>query len=97
MIRIAISVEAFDAIPSTLPLGLVSYEVEANDPTVRHVWLEEGWVNRLGAIRSGRELRSAPVVKIKGLVPYIRHGGGSHPKTRRERRFIASPVRSALA
>jgi hypothetical protein len=39
------------------------------------------------------------VFEPKGLVPDgdVRHKGASHTKTRRERRFIAIPVRSALA
>ena len=50
---------------------------------------------RCGAVITGIA-RCAPVVKLKGLVPDVRHGGASHAKTRRERQFIASPVRSAL-
>ena len=45
MIRIAISVEAFEAISATLPLGSMGYETEANERG------EEVWVNRLGAMR----------------------------------------------
>jgi len=55
MIKIAITVEAFKAIARTLPLGSVAVEAEANDPTVRHVWLEEVWVNRLTDAWAGRE------------------------------------------
>jgi hypothetical protein len=51
MIRIAISAEAFDAIARTLPLGSVGYENKTNERGERPVWLEEVWVNRLGAMR----------------------------------------------
>jgi hypothetical protein len=40
MIRIAITLEAFEAIARTLPLGSVGYEAEANERGERCVWLE---------------------------------------------------------
>ena len=47
MVRIAISVEAFEAIARTLPLGSVAYESEANERGERLIWLEDamadGW------------------------------------------------------
>jgi hypothetical protein len=55
MIRIAIPVEAFEAIAQTLPLGSVGYEAEANDRGECAVWLEEVWVDRLGAMRGPGE------------------------------------------
>ena len=51
MVRIAISVEAFEAIARTLPLGTVGYEAEVNERGERVVWLGEVWVDRLGAMR----------------------------------------------
>ena len=51
MIKIAITAAAFEAIARTLPLGSVGYETEANERGERYVWLEEVWVNRLGAMR----------------------------------------------
>jgi hypothetical protein len=42
MIRIAISVEAFEAIARTLPLGSVGYEAEPNERGERTVSLEGG-------------------------------------------------------
>jgi hypothetical protein len=58
MIRIAISVEAFEAIARTLPLGSVGYENEVNERGERYVWLEPTVVNRLRAMRrGGRELQ----------------------------------------
>ena len=40
IIRIAISVEAFEAIARMLPLGSVGYEAEANERGERLIWLE---------------------------------------------------------
>jgi hypothetical protein len=46
--RIAITVEAFEAICATLPLGSVSYENETNEKGKRYVWLDHGhaWAGR---------------------------------------------------
>ena len=41
MIRIAITVAAFEAIARTLPLGSVGIEAEANERGERLVWLED--------------------------------------------------------
>jgi hypothetical protein len=38
MIRIAITVEAFEAISSTLPVGSVMYETETNAKGERMIW-----------------------------------------------------------
>jgi hypothetical protein len=43
MIRIAISVEAFEAIVATLPLGSVGYENKTNERGERLIWLEPTW------------------------------------------------------
>jgi hypothetical protein len=51
VIRLAISVEAFEAIARTLPLGSVGYEVEANERGERLIWLEDAMADRLGAMR----------------------------------------------
>jgi len=64
MVRIAISVEAFEAIARTLPLGSVGYEAEANERGERHVLLEEVWVNRLGAMRGPGESYSDVIMRI---------------------------------
>ena len=39
MVRIAITVEAFEAIARTLPLGSVGYENATNERGERYVWL----------------------------------------------------------
>jgi len=51
MIRIAITVEAFEAIVATLSFGTVAYELEPNANGERLIWLEEVWINKLDAIR----------------------------------------------
>ena len=43
MILISISVEAFDAIASTLPLGSVGYEDATNEQGQRLIWLDRRW------------------------------------------------------
>jgi hypothetical protein len=51
MIRIAISVEAFEAIAQTLPLGNVSFENAANEHGQRRIWLDRAVVDRLRSLR----------------------------------------------
>jgi hypothetical protein len=66
VIRIAISVEAFDAIARTMPLGSVGFEAEASERGERTVWLEEVWVDRLGAMRGPGESYSDVIMRIAG-------------------------------
>jgi len=40
MIRLAISQAAFEAITSTLPVGFVAFDPEANEKGERLIWLE---------------------------------------------------------
>ena len=51
MIRIAISVEAFEAITKTLPLGGVSFENKADEENQRLIWLDRAMVDRLRSLR----------------------------------------------
>jgi hypothetical protein len=74
MIKIAISVEAFEAIARTLPLGSVGYENETNELGERYVWLDHGVVNRLRAMRGVGESYSDVILRIAGR---DRAGGGS--------------------
>ena len=77
MIKIAISVEAFEAICATLPVGSVAVEPYYNERGERVVWLEEVWVDRLGAMRkAGRELfrRHSQARRQRELTP-LRHLG----------------------
>ena len=46
MIRIAISVEAFEAIARTLPVGSMGYENATDERSEGLIWLEKVWVNR---------------------------------------------------
>jgi len=64
MIRIAISPAAFDAICATLPVGSVAVEAEANERGERTVWLEEVWVDRLGAMRGPGESHSDVILRL---------------------------------
>jgi hypothetical protein len=66
MIRIAISVEAFEAIARTLPLGSVGYEPEPNAKGERLIWLEAAMVDRLGAMRGPGEDYSAVILRMAG-------------------------------
>ncbi len=51
MIRIAISVEAFEAIARTLPFGSMSFENEINERGEHLIWLDHAVVARLKAMR----------------------------------------------
>ena len=64
MIRIAISVEAFEAIARTLPLGSVAVEPYYNERGERTAWLEEVWVDRLGAMRGPGESYSDAILRL---------------------------------
>ena len=64
MIRIAITADAFEAIARTLPVGSVGYEAGTSERGERYVWLEEGWVNRLGAMRGPGESYSDVIVRL---------------------------------
>jgi hypothetical protein len=50
MIRISISVAAFEALAATSPLGAAGYESELTPNGERLIWLEERWINKLDAI-----------------------------------------------
>ena len=69
MVRIAISVEAFEAIVRTPPLGSVAVEAEANERGERLIWLEAAMADRLGAMRGPGESFSDPADRGVG-----RHG-----------------------
>jgi hypothetical protein len=64
MVRIAISVEAFEAIAQTLPLGSVGYEAEPNERGERYVWLEDAMADRLGAMRGPGESYSDVILRV---------------------------------
>jgi hypothetical protein len=64
MIRIAISVEAFDAICATLPLGSVGYENETNANGERLILLDHAVVSRLRARRGPGESYSDVILRL---------------------------------
>ena len=64
MIKIAITVEAFEAIARTLPLGSVGYEAEANERGERLIWLEAAMVDRLRAMRGSGESYSDVILRL---------------------------------
>jgi hypothetical protein len=64
MVCIAISVEAFEAISRTLPLGSVGYEAEADERGERDVWLEDAMADRLGALRGPDESYSDVILRL---------------------------------
>jgi hypothetical protein len=64
MIKIAISVEAFEAIAATLPLGSVGYENETNERGERHIGLDHAVVARLRAMRGPGESYSDVILRL---------------------------------
>ena len=71
MIRIAISVEAFEAIARTLPLGSVGYENEINERRERLIWLDPAVLARLRSMRGPGESFSDVILRIarEGATP----------------------------
>jgi hypothetical protein len=51
VVRIAMSVEAFEAIARTLPLGDVGYENAVDAKGQRLIWLDRAVVDRLRSLR----------------------------------------------
>jgi hypothetical protein len=66
MIKIAISVEAFEAIARTLPLGSVGYENKTDEQGQRLIWLDHAVVARLRALRGPGESFSDVILRIAG-------------------------------
>jgi hypothetical protein len=66
MVRIAITVAAYEAICATLPLGSVAVEPYFNDRGERTVWLEEVWVDRLAAMHGPSESYSDVIMRVAG-------------------------------
>jgi hypothetical protein len=68
MIRIAISVAAYEAICATLALGSVAVEpyFNFNERGERLIWLEEVWPDRLAALRGPGESYSDVILRIAG-------------------------------
>ena len=66
MIRIAITVEAFEAVERLLP-GNVGYEREPTDKGQRLIWLEPHIVNKLRYLRGPGESFSDVILKLAEL------------------------------
>jgi hypothetical protein len=64
MIKIAITVEAFEAIAATLPLGSVGNENKTNERGERYVWLDHAVVSRLRAMRGPGESYSDVIIRL---------------------------------
>ena len=64
MIRIAISVEAFEAIARTLPLGSVGYENKINERGEKLIWLDRAVVDRLRSLRGVGENYSDVILRL---------------------------------
>jgi hypothetical protein len=64
MIKIAISVAAYEAICARLPLGSVAYDPEADERGERTVWLEDAMADRLGAMRGPDEGYSETILRV---------------------------------
>ena len=62
--RIAIAIEAFEAIARTLPLGSVAYEAEPDERGERLMWLEDAMAARLGAMRRPGESYSDVILRL---------------------------------
>jgi hypothetical protein len=60
----AITVEAFDAIAGTLPLGSVGYKAEANERGERLIWLDRAVVDRLRSLRGPRESYGDVILRL---------------------------------
>jgi hypothetical protein len=64
VVRIAISVDAFEAIARTLPAGSVGYEAEVNEEGERLIWLDRAVVDRLRALRGPGESYSDVILQL---------------------------------
>jgi predicted CopG family antitoxin len=67
MTRIAITLEAYQALVATLPLGSVAYEPEPNAKGERVIWLEEVWLSKLNAMRKPGESYSDVILRLVEL------------------------------
>jgi hypothetical protein len=64
VIRISISVEAFEAIARTLPFGSVAYETEADAKGEMHIWIDDRWADKLAAMREPGESYSDAILRL---------------------------------
>jgi hypothetical protein len=66
MIKIAITVEAFEAIARTLLFGSMSFENKTNENGERLIWLDHAVVARLRAMRGPGESYGDAIIRISG-------------------------------
>ena len=64
MIKIAVTIEAFEAIARTLPLGSVGFENATNERDEELVWLTRAVSDRLRAMRGPGESYSDVILRI---------------------------------
>jgi hypothetical protein len=64
LIRIAITVEAFDAIAQTMPFGSVNFEAGVDDKGERYIWLPRAVVDRLRSRRAPGESFSDVILRV---------------------------------
>jgi hypothetical protein len=64
VIRISITVEAYEAIATTLPLGNAGYEAQRTENGEVHIWLEERWLDKLAALRGEGEDYSDVIIRL---------------------------------
>jgi hypothetical protein len=64
VIRIAITEAAYEAIKATMPLGSVGFERGPTASGEVFVWLEEGVLNRLRALRGPGESHSDVILRL---------------------------------
>jgi hypothetical protein len=64
MIQIAISVEAFEAIAQTPPLGNVSFENKIDENGQRIIWLPRDVLDRLRSVRAPGEDYSDVILRV---------------------------------
>lgn len=67
MIRIAVSVEAYEAIVATLALGSVGVEPQPNERGERLIWLEQRQLDKLNSIRCPDESYSETIIRLVAL------------------------------
>jgi hypothetical protein len=66
MVRIAITVEAFEVIARTMPLGSFGFERDPNTKGERTVWLEDAMADRPSAMPGSGESYSDAILRIAG-------------------------------
>jgi hypothetical protein len=64
VIRIAVSVEAFEAVARSLPLGNVSFENKTDEQGQRLIWLDCAMVDRLRAMCGPGESYSDVIMRV---------------------------------